>query len=99
MRRRKNGTADENGSPSSDDTWNSHNHQFVKTLCFADGRLLKGATPERGECDMEDEQLDSSSGKGAVNPCFTLLTSLALIYYILLEKNLFKRHGKHNAYT
>jgi hypothetical protein len=35
---------------------------------------------------MEDEQLDSSGGKGAVNPCFTLL-SLALIYYILLEKS------------
>jgi hypothetical protein len=64
--RRKNGTTDENGSPFSDDTWNSHNHQLVKTPRFADGHLLKGATPERGECDMEDERLDSSSGKGTV---------------------------------
>ncbi|XP_033610256.1 uncharacterized protein LOC111871707 isoform X3 [Cryptotermes secundus] len=61
MCRQKKGTTDENSSPFSDDTWNSHNHQFVKMPRFADGQLLKGATPVRGECDMEDEQLDSSS--------------------------------------
>lgn len=84
MCRHKNGTADENGSPFSDDTWNSHNHQLVKTPRFADGQFLKGATPERGECDMEDERLDSFSGKGAVKLCFTL-RNLRLIYILLEE--------------
>lgn len=84
MCRQKNGTADENSSPFSDDTWNSHNHQFVKMPRFADGQLLKGATPERGECDMEGEQLDSSSGKCAVKLCFTLRNP-RLIYRILEE--------------
>jgi hypothetical protein len=84
MYRQKNGTADEHGSPFSDDTWSSHNHQFVKTSRFADGQLLKGTTPERGECDMEDERLDSSSGKDTVKLCFTLRNRRMIC--ILLEE-------------
>jgi hypothetical protein len=77
MCRQKKGTVDEAGSPFSDDTWNSHNHHFVRTL--------KGATPQLGECDVEDERLDSSSGKGAMTLFFTLRNVRSV--YILLEES------------
>jgi hypothetical protein len=65
--RQKKGTADENCSPTSDDTWDSHNHQLMKAPRVSDRCLLKGATPEKG-----DRHLDFSSGKGALNLCSTL---------------------------
>jgi hypothetical protein len=69
--RQKKGTADENCSPASDDTWDSHNHQLIKAPPVSDRRLLKGATPERGDRHVDGDRLDSSSGKG-LNLCSTL---------------------------
>jgi hypothetical protein len=70
---RKKGTADGNGSTSSDDTWDSHNHHFMKTPRLTDGHLLKGAEPGRGDGHMEDEGLHTSSGNVIVKCCFTLI--------------------------
>jgi hypothetical protein len=64
--RQKKGTAEENCSPTSNDTWNSHDHRLLKVPHVTDRHLLKDATPERGNRHMDDEGLDSYSGKGAL---------------------------------
>jgi hypothetical protein len=71
MCRQKKGTADETVSPSSDDTWNSHNHQLMKAPRHTDRRLLTDATPERGDSHTDVQRPDSSVGKDAAHRCDT----------------------------
>lgn len=56
--RHKMGPADDNGSPSSDDTWNSHNVRLTG------GHMLKEVVAEEVDCHMKAEAQGSSSGKG-----------------------------------
>jgi hypothetical protein len=52
------GPADEKGSSSSDDTWNSHNVRLT------DGHVLQGGTAEDSDHHMKEEEQGFCSGKG-----------------------------------
>lgn len=58
--------AEDNGSSSSDDTWNSHNVRLT------DGHVVKGVTVEEADCHMKEDEHVSSSGKDVLRCLWTL---------------------------